>query len=240
MAITIENFRRVLEEILQDAADQLRPENRDRHLRRAVAIYGSDRSRKKLHEVTGDGAAFDFSLPSDWVDGYSTIIGHIEFPVDDTVPNSALIDDNTWRLYKKLVSGTETNVLRFSFVPQSGQKARFSYTLPHVLDDDESTILQSDLDAVCYMAASLCFWALAAKFAQTTDSSIDADVIDRQRIADKYSELAKEKMAIYRSLMGMGAEGRERASGAVGVVIKEVDLRFPDGTDYLSHPALLR
>ena len=234
MAMTKEDYLSRLETSLQDTAEKLQPDDKNRLLSQAVLIYSKDRPREIIHELTGDAVAYDFAMPSTWIEGFSNIIGKIEYPADD-YQNPAYIEADEWVFFKKLVASVTTTYIRFTtFTPASSKKARFLFTVPHTLSDTSNTIVDNDIEAVITLTASFCFWALAAKFAQTTDPSIDADVIDYQRKSDLYSALAKEKLAIYNSLMGLGAEAKGAA--AAGVEFKDFDVSYPWGEDYLTHP----
>ena len=234
MAMQKEDYLARLDTALQDTAEKLQPDDKVRLLSQAVLIYSKDRPRELVHEITGDASAYDFAMPDDWIDGFSNIIGKIEYPADD-YQNPVYIEDDEWIFFRKLVAAVTTKYIRFTtFKPASGKVARFIYIVPHTLDEATNTIVENDIEAVVSLTATLCFWALAAKFAQTTDPSIDADVIDYQRKSDLYTALAKEKLATYNSLMGLGEEAKGAASA--GVTFKDLDIYYPWGEDYLTHP----
>ncbi len=181
-------------------------------------------------------------MPTDWVDGFSYLTSGIEYPADDYQdPN--YIESGDWKFFKKL-AGTPlvtTTYLRFlTFIPANAKKARFEYALPHTLDEATCTIDNNDIEAVVTLAACLCFWALAAKFAQSTDSTLEADVIDYQRKSDLYTNLAKEQLAIYNSLMGLGVEAKGAAAATAGVAIKDLDIIYSWSEDMLTHPLRYR
>lgn len=231
-----EDYLSRLDTALQDTAEKLQPDDKDRLLTQAVLIYSKDKPRELIHEITGDGIAYDFALPSGWIEGFSNIIDRIEYPADD-YQNPVYIEDDEWIFFKKLVLTVTTTYLRFTtFTPASLKVARFLYIVPHTLTDSSNTIIDNDIEAVVTLTATLCFWALAAKFAQTTDPTIDADVIDYQRKSDLYTNLAREKLATYNTLMGLGAEAKGTAVASAGVVLKDLDISFPWGEDYLTHP----
>src|SRR6188474_3350042 len=98
---------------LQDVGDFLQPDDGLTFLRQAVLIYSKDRPLKKIAELTGDGSAFDFALPDDWVEDISYVNGDIEYPVDDTIQTIAVIDRNDWTLFRKLVLTVSTLFIRF-------------------------------------------------------------------------------------------------------------------------------
>ena len=234
MSMGKEDFLARLETALQDTAEKLQSDDKNRLLLQAVLVYSKDRPRELAYEITGDGTAYDFAMPSTWIEGFSNIIGQIEYPAND-YQNPAYIEDDEWTFFRKLVAGVTTKYIRFTtFIPANTKIARFIFTVSHTLDETTNTIVDNDIEAVVNLAAALCFWALAAKFAQTTDPSIDADVIDYQRKSDLYATLAKEKLATYNSLMGIGEEAKG-AAGA-GSVTKDLDIIFPWGEDYLTHP----
>jgi len=242
MSLTREDYLARLETALQDTSEKLQPDDKNRLLSQAVVIFSKDRPLTKIHEITGDSSAYDFAMPTDWVDGISYIVGEIEYPADD-FQNPSYVEKVDWMFFRKLAGtpSVTTTYLRFkSFVPLSGKKARFEYALPHTLNESTCTVNDSDIEAVVTLTAALCFWALAAKFTQSTDPSIEADVIDYQRKSDIYSQLAKEKISIYNSLMGLGEESKGNAPASAGVAIKDLDLAFSWSEDMLTHPMRFR
>lgn len=236
MAYTREDYLTRLETILQDDAEKLQPDDKYRLLSQAVLVFSKDRPQKKMKEETGDGSKYDFSLPTDWVDGFSFILGDIEYPAD-LYQDPAYIEEGDWIFFKKLVATVSTVYLRIrTFIPASGHKLRYEYAIPHTFNEATCTIPDNDIESVVSLAAAFCFWALAAKFAQSTDSTIEADVIDYQRKSDLYATLAKEKMATYNSLMGLGEESKGNAAASAGVAVKDLDMTFQWAEDMLTHP----
>jgi hypothetical protein len=243
MAYTREDYLARLETVLQDDAGKLLPDDKYRLLSRAVLIFSKDRPRTLIHELTGDGTSYDFVMPTGWVDNFSYIKGEIEYPADD-YQDPQYLESIDWKFYKKLAGtpAVTTTYLRFlTFIPVNSKKVRFEYTLPHTFNEATCTIDDNDMEAVVTLAASLCFWALAAKFSQTTDSTLEADVIDYQRKSDLYTNLAKEQLAMYNSLMGLGGEGSKGASAAsAGVAVKDLDILYQWSEDMLTHPLRYR
>jgi hypothetical protein len=240
MSYTREDYLARLETVLQDDAEKLQPDDKYRILQRAVLIFSKDRPHTKIHELTGDGTSYDFAMPAGWVDNFSYIIGEIEYPADD-YQSPEYLESIDWKFFKKLVATVTTTYLRFlTFIPADDKIARFEYALPHTLDETTCTINDNDIEAVVTFTACLCFWALAAKFAQSTDSTLEADVIDYQRKSDLYTNLAKEQLAIYNSLMGLGEEAKGGAAASAGVAIKDLDIIYQWSEDMLTHPLRYR
>jgi len=230
-AVTIENFRSKLQFILQDDSEKIGPTELDLAIDHSVRIYSKDRPLEKIKEDdTANSSKYDFDLPYDWDDRFSAIIGRIEYPVSDDVQTPQYMDDNDWIIYEK----ANGKVLRFLTIkPSSNYTIRYKYLVPHTVSDTDCTIHENDFDAVCDLAAGICFFALAAKHSQTEEPTIDADVIDYGRKADQYNELAKDSFNRYSEHMGR-AGAKSRRSGAS--ISKDLDLGFAWGSGYLTHP----
>lgn len=242
MSLKLLDYVGRLQRTLQDIGEFLQPDDINNYLFQATIVYSKDRPLVKLFEITGDGSSFDFSLPSDWVEGTSYVKGDIEYPVNDDSQDQHFLDPNDWSYISKLVSTVRTVYIRFkTFIPANGSKARFEYATQHTLSETTNTIQDGDSQAVLYKAAALCFWALAARFAQSSDSTIEADVIDYARKSEIYTELAKEKESMYNMLMGIGEEGKEAGPASAGIAVKDLDIEYPGGLgDYLTHPSNTR
>ena len=240
MSYTREDYLSRLETALQDDAEKLQPDDKYRILSQAVIIFSKDKPYTKMKEETGDGSSYDFALPTDWVEGTSYIVGPIEYPADD-YQNPSYLEQMDWKFFKKLVGDVMTTYIRIlTFIPANDKKLRYEYALPQTLNETTCTINDSYIEAVVNLTAALCFWALAAKFAQSTDSTIEADVIDYQRKSDLYTGLAKEKISIYNSLMGLGVESKESGAASAGIAVKDLDMEYSWKEDMLTHPVRWR
>ncbi len=219
-----------IKSILQDAADELRPPDISFALDGAINIYNKDRPYHEIGEITGDNTNYDYSLPNDWDNNFSYIMGRIEYPAD-RYQDPPYLDDNSWTIYR---SATGTYKLRFlTFTPSTGYVARFTYALPHTLNESTNTIYENDFEAVCQLAASLCFEALAAKYGQSTDSAVEAAVVDYLSKVELYKGLAEKALEKYNSHIGKGEETEERPAA---VTFVDLDIEYPWNEDYLTHP----
>ena len=229
--ITIEDFRTKIDFNLQDDAERLTPTDKELSINHAVRMYSRDRPLEKIHDDSnGDGSTYDFTLPYDWDSKFSQIIGEIEYPVSSDLQQPQYVDGNNWLIYKTASS----QVLRFlTFMPSSAYSFRYHYLITHVVTDDNCTICENDFDAVCALATGFLCQALAAKFAQTEQPTIEADVIDYQRKTDVYSDLAKAYFQQYDDHMGVGDKTLER-KGAMAT--KDLDIQFSWTEGYITHP----
>ena len=234
MAITRENFRSLLNTYLKDDAKYIEAEEKERMITSAKKIYDSDKPREVVVDNTSaDSSTYDFSLPDDWVDGFSVISSQIEYPIksSDSWQQPQYIDDNDWIIYKT----SSTTKLRFlNFIPASGYTFRYTYTLPHTISETSCTINEFDWEAVCHLAASFCFTSLAAKYSQIEEPTIEADVIDYQRRNDECLTLAKIHEDFYKQSMGIGVEKVLTTTGAQST--KDFDIDYAWGSSYLTHP----
>jgi len=238
MAITRENFRSLLNTFLKDDAQYIGAEERERMITSAKKIYDGDNSREIIKDDTSaDGDAYDFSLPTDWVDGFSVILGQIEYPIKstDSWQTPQYVDDNDWMIYK---TSTTTKLRFLNFIPASGYTFRYTYTVPHTLSEASCTINEFDWEAVCHLAASFCFTTLAAKYSQIEEPTIEADVIDYQRRNDECLALSKIHEDFYKGHMGIGIEKTLTTTGAQ--TTKDFDLNYAWGSGYLTHPTRWR
>ena len=249
MSLDREDYITRVKALIQDHAEFLQPDDVDRFLDESALLYSKDRPRIQVCEITGDASTYEWSVGSgntiltDWVEGFSFIKGRVEYPAHTSTNEQQVpvyVDDNFYMFYRKSVSDVAVLYLKTTgFTPSSGKVMRFEYTIPHSLTDTANSIKDGDSSAVINLTASLCFWALAAKLAQSTEPTIDADSVDHQRKSEQYLEMAKERADMYKALMGIGEDSTAKASA--GVAIKDLDIRFPGSIgDYLTHPAHTR
>lgn len=218
-------FNARVDELVKDQASALASGEIDNAILAAVKRYSRHKPQSLVHELAGNGG-YDYSLPDDWVQGFSRIT-QVEYPYDTQCPN--VIPQENWILFLKLVNGTQTLVLRFlTFSPVAGEFARIIYTIPHVVNDSASTVPDIDSDAVCCLAASYCCGVLSRKYSQTSDPTIAADVVNYAAKASSYASRAKELFQAYLDQLGL-----TEVPASVGT--KEFDTGFVWGEEYLSH-----
>ena len=222
---TLSDFNSRVDELVKDGASDLSSDEVDNAVLAAVKRYSQHKPQSLVHEFAGDGG-YDYSLPNDWVKGFSRIT-QVEYPYDQQQPN--VIAKEAWMLFLKLVNSTQTLVLRFLAIsPVAGEYVRITYTIPHVVDETSSTVFANDFDAVCSLAAAYCCGALSRKYSQTSDPTIAADVVNYAAKASSYASRAKELYQSYLDQLGL-----TETPASVGT--KEFDTGFVWGEEYLSH-----
>lgn len=158
----------------------------------ALETYSKDRPRTVVVDSVGAGT-HDVALPDDWVEEFSTV-KQVEYPVDEVEP--VLVPKDLFTVYRK-PSG---EVLRlFGSTPDADEAVRITITVPRT----ESTIVTGDLDAVASLAAANCCELLANIFAQTSDPTIQADVVNYRTKSGEFAARAKALRKIYTNHMGI-------------------------------------
>ena len=175
--------------MLSDPADYLAA------ITEALNRYSKANPREVAADIPGN-ATNDLPLPTGWSDGVSTVVA-VEYPTG-RVPEE-LIDRRDRRLYRT-PAGLQLRLLTVQ--PTASEMVRLTYSLPHT----EATLPPVDQEAVANLAASICCRQLAQLYAATSDSTIQADVVNYRSKSSEFSSLAKALEALYeRHIGGSGA-----------------------------------
>lgn len=195
----------------------------------ALEQYGKDRPLVVVLEIEGAGA-FDYPVAdlAGFVDGFSSI-ERIVYPYDEDDQSDEALDAEAYTI-KRLPAGLVLRFLEAS--PAEAESFLVEFTRPHTLDASTSTVPAADDEALADLAAAHCCEELAAHYAQSTDSSISADSVDRRSQSAEYRALAKVYANRYADKVGKG-EAKPKAAGRH----VEVDRGFAGRRreDYLFH-----
>ena len=191
----------------------------DEFLKRASEIFGNDRPRAVMADITATGV-FDYPLPSDW-DNDESVALRVEFPAGEQDPKIIPIDE--WMVYR---SATGAYKLRFLETSPNNGIIRLIYTIPHVLNPATNTLPDSAFMAAIYKAAQLACESLAAQYARTSDPTISADVVNYRTKSQEFSDRAKDFRNRYEAEIA-----RNAAMGDIG----EWDLTLAGGAPQLFH-----
>ncbi len=228
--VTLPDFDAKLVIVIQDKAAMLSAGERQAFILEAVSRYSQDRPRQVAAAIPGDGG-HDYDLPEDWEEGFSAA-QQVEYPAGQQQP--VIPDDNDWMLYKT----ADGKVLRFlAGSPAATETILFTYTVRHQLTAQASTLPVADQDAVVNLAGALCCYALARKYAQTSDSTIAADAVNYGTKSGEYAKRGKELEGLYKAhIAPAAAEGGFPAASVTG----DWDMNAGWGTDRITHPRRLR
>lgn len=165
---------------VKDASGEITPGDYENAVVEALKGYSKHRPRHVADDLTGTGA-HDLDLPADWSEGSSSVVS-VEYPVG-LIPEE-LIDPRDFRLYRT-PAGLKLRLL--AVAPPETDTVRILYTAPHT----EATIPAADEEAVANLAAAVCLRQLAARYGQTSDPTIGADVVNYRSKADEFRRLAQ-------------------------------------------------
>lgn len=236
MATELRKFQQQVDDLIQEGGSIIKPDGRDRAIFMAQKRFSKDKPLVKKYDITATGA-YSYALPSTgvgtWIKGFSTLIS-VEFPADKQDP--VYLEDEDYIIFEDDTSET----LRFPTSSPDSDTIRIEYTVPWTLTKDTSNIEDVDEYAFACLAASICMRYLAAYFAQTQKPSLDIDVIDYQRRVVEYTDLANDLENIYRDHLGMPRIGAKKSDMGTPVtaasLAKDLDIIFPWGEDYITHP----
>lgn len=217
--------------LIQDGAGFLDTGSLDTAISAAVNIYSRDIPQVKISDLAGDGIAYSWNVPTDWQEDFSAIKA-VEYPQGEDP--AIYLESEEWVIYLDLVATVKTLKFRLlNIIPTASETVRLIYTAPHsVPATGNATIRDVDGEAFSHLAAALCLRALAAKHAQSSESTIGADSVDWSSKVDQYISLAKEYESLYRNHIGKGEEAQVKAGSA----IQDMDIRFAWGSDFVFHP----
>jgi hypothetical protein len=199
---------------------------------KAMDTHGKHRPRMVVEDVSGTGG-FDYALAdlASWSDGMSAV-SQVEYPVDDTDENTAMLEGNDWMIYTKPAG----NVLRLlNAKPAATESIRITYTARHSCTVTDCTVAAADEEAVQSLAAAYYCKMLAAVYALDQDSTIAADTVNQGPRHRAFMELSAKYRAEYDDHMGI-TPGKPKPA----VAISDQDVNYPGGMDRLTHPRRYR
>jgi len=194
----------------------------------ALKKYSGQRPRIVSEDEAGN-ASFDYALTllADWSEGFS-VIKSVEYPVDDTEEAAAILQEDAWEIYQK-PSGKVLRLLEDT--PAATESLRVNYTALHSCTDAACTVPSYDEEALQILAASIFCDMLAAYYAQTQDSTIQADSVDHKSKASEYAARARAYRKTYFDHLRV-KEGESPAAS----VTKDQDRAGSWGADHMTHP----
>jgi hypothetical protein len=211
---------RVVGAVKDDAGKLANPDDYDRNIHGAIARYSRHRPDLDVVDVTGNGT-HDYGLPTGWVDEFS-MIDSIEYPSGD-VPASFL-DSQDYGIYR---TPTADKIRLVSNEPSATETFRLTFTIPRTA----TTIPANDEEALVNLAASLCCEDLANAYAQTGDSTLNADVVNYRTKSTEFAARAKRLMALYKEHLGI----KEGDSTSAASAVADFDEKYPGGSERLTH-----
>lgn len=179
---------------VKSAGEDLTPEDYESGVVAALRTYSRHRPYSTVEDVAGTGSA-DIPAPARWEVGFSGLVS-IEYPVGN-IPES-MIDR---RDYKLALTPSGLQIRLLVARPTADEILRIIYTKGHTPD----TVPVGDTEAVADYAAAVCLMQLAARYGQTSDPLISADVVNYRSKVDEFRRLAQAYTAAADAHLGIGA-----------------------------------
>lgn len=222
--MAIAEIRDLIDDLVRDSAGRITPDARERALGLALVRYSADRPRQIVEDVIADGSAI-IPLPSEWAEGQSKALT-VEYPVD--LQPQRVLPGTAWQQRQQPL-GAQIRLTDTTAV--AGAAVRITYTTPHQLDDDVDTIPPAHSEAVASYAAGLLAEQIATLHAEDSDSTIQADRVDKSHPAREWAKRAKEYRNRYFATLGISinAQGVEEPSIEAAGVVVELELPTTHG-----------
>jgi len=227
----------ILQEIrtrIQDTDNKLDdPTELEQFVEDGINRYTSDRPLIVATSAVAPGTKV-LPLPTTFIKRFSSV-QEIEYPIGN-VPRR-LLDDRNWNVIEWL-----DEIHTDDFTIPAGQSYRVVHTARHTIKDyptvaspeqptaTATTIPVTDFTAITIFSSSRAARAIAARYANTSESTLGADITNYRSKAQEYSSLADDLIEEYERLMHPG-EGQQSGT----VVDVNFDLDTQVGVDMMFH-----
>lgn len=238
MAFELADIQRAVNAKLQDDGGFLTPNEVDECIISALNILNVDMPNQIPVDIAAVTASKNYAIGASFVKGYSNA-KKLELiaaaATDDDLPFFLRKTDD-WFIYEDPTKAAGLQIrLRLKLTsPVTGDTLRLTLTTPFTLLPTSTIETVRDGQALSAKALQLLFEALAARFTQTTDPTIDADAVDYGGAPDRFLLLARDWRNIYNHLAGLD----ENIKAAMA--LKEVDLNLSTGERTIWHDPLRR
>jgi len=208
--MAIADFEQLRDDLARDDSGTLAAAERDQALSLAVGRYSKDRPRVLVEDVTQATTGAELALPAAWEDEVSDLVS-IEYPIGENPPQYI----TAWRYYR---DPNGVTVMTDTAVPADAD-VRMTFTAAHQLDAGSDTIPAKDREAVACWAAALLLDQLAAYYAGSQDSTLQADAVDYGSKSGDYARRANALRKRYFDELGIDPKRTVPASAVAEMEI---------------------
>ncbi len=225
MATLIE-MRDLVKVKVKDTSSRFSDGEKEGFVKEAIRQYNRDQPLFRDETVAGDGVTLTFATPTGWIDGFSTL-EELEFPTAQEPRVMVDLEDHV-----QVIQIANVEQIQFkSLTIPSAETARLFYTIPHD-EDTPTTIPAHGVDAVVSLGAARLCHAMATFYAETTEATLDLDVVDRQSKADSFRSMADRFKKEYLAIINPKTDD----ANAPKLVHTEQDIDFSWGLPFITHP----
>jgi hypothetical protein len=203
--------------VKDDSGKLVNPTDYDRAIAAALLTYSRHKPLELIEDIAGDGSDVCV-LPATWSPEFSTVRS-VEYPIDEKP--RVFLERGDYEVTQR--AGT----MRLSFELEETESIRVTFTGIRTGDD----VADIDVQAFNQLAAAYCLEMLANIHAQSSDSTINADVVNYRTKSGEFAARAKRAMQLYKDHMGI----KENDSAPAASASADFDLKYPGGEERLTH-----
>lgn len=198
--MALADFQSLVSNLIRDYSGEIADADRDQALSLAVTRYSTDRPLTRIEAVQSGGTSA-LPLPAGWEDSFSALRAL-------AIPGNGEIAGKV----EQTITGT---VIRTAAAIRSGTDIHVSFTVQHVLSENDDTIPPADREAVASWAAALLLEQLASYYAGAKQSTIDADSVDWQSKSRDFAGRAARLRKLYQDHLGIDPKRNVPAAAVV-------------------------
>ncbi len=236
MAFKREDVRNEVNAQMQREGAHLDDVELDRLMDSSLKYMNYDRPFLTKGDITGDNSqSYDLQAAAIGFKRGSSDVNNVEFPAGE-VPPVFIRKTQDWRVYEdpSKPAGQEIRLLFIVDTPQATQTIRVEIERPFTLSDTTSDLDDIAFLALVFKTVELGLMALANRFAQTSDSTIDADAVDYGGRTNNFLFAAETSRKRYEHLVGLDKDVKAAQAFA------DSDIKFAGFEDLFWHPARTR
>lgn len=206
-ALTV--FNAQVDILIETDTDIIASADVDAAVKAAVERYSRDAPYEETDDVSGDAGKYYAvaTAMTNWKEGFSRIT-RIQYPAPTIASDESPVDLDA----EDWVDDYWASDVRYLFLPNHAPAAtetmRITFTRPYLWtgSPEVTATPTGDFYAICHLAAGLACQTLAAKFAQSKDSTVNVDSATHASKSSDYAARAAEFIAFYKSHMGLDAD----------------------------------
>lgn len=236
MAFKREDVRQEANALMQREGAHVDDLEFDRLIASALRYMNNDRPFITKADITGD-ASQSYNLEAAAV-GFKrgvSDVNNVEFPAGE-VPPVFIRKTQDWRVYEdpSQTAGENIRLLFIVDTPQTTDTIRVEIERPFTLSDATSDLDDIAFAALVFKTVEFGLTALANRYAQTVDSTIDADAVDYAGRTNNFLFAAERSRSRYEHMVGLDKDVKAAQAFA------DNDLKFANFEDLFWHPSRTR
>ena len=220
----LSDYQTLVTDLVRDDAGKITTDQRNGAIATAVERYSEARPVEKAQDIAG-ASGNSLALPAAWEADFSTLKS-LEYPVGRVPPT--YLESDTYALYL----GTGGLSIMLLSALAAGSTVRAVFTIHHQITTLVDTIPLRHREAVAKLASATLCDQLAALYANDTDSTIGAGMVQAQTKSQAYAARARDYRKQYQDTLGVTDKTMQPASA-----VATLHPRDARDQPFLFHPA---